>query len=1394
MEENNYAKENGSRGLEKTVLLKSRYRRKAGRGRVVKDVNNNNVLTSSLNNSDSDLVTGGNNQRGILKNAYTRVPHTSNISIADLCSDISDLKNELEKLDHAGTIRQQSDSFPNLIEDERSLPSRQSERDKENYGKDRIPPENTSDIMMEDKHNDYIVSYPPESEDKSAETESLINEATDLVVPSYSHPQSDITHARNVYDALNSSPTSLKQHSDKYSSVASLSSLRTPFRNVIRKISKHVYFDKIPKISSSSNDNRVYFPEGKNLDVKNDLYLYEEEMEEKMPATSIISSLNNYTASIPPNTNASFQGPANGDIAIKSQSLKVNKLGTVMGVFLPCIQNIFGVILFLRMNWIVGIAGAFQALLIILICCSVTLITAISMSAIATNGVVPAGGAYFMISRSLGPEFGGAVGFLFYLATTFATAMYTIGAVEILLVYLVPSIAIFSNMYHNFRVYGTCFLVVMTLIVMVGVKLVNKIAAISLFCVLLSILAIYVGIFAYFHGNPKVLICMIGDQLIKKSLYGDDSMCYKIDAYGKYNHKMWGGFCKRYDNVTSSFVGCSDYFINHNITQKMGIPGLGSKVFLDNMKSRYMKKGEANPGEPAISEYIVQAYLATSFTILLGIYFPSVTGIMAGSNRSGDLADAQNSIPKGTLAAIIFTSLVYISSALLFAASISSPLMRDKFGSSIGGGMIVANLGWPHPLIVTIGSFLSTIGAALQSLTGAPRLLQAIAKDNIVPFLKWFTKTSAKGEPLAALGLTFVISLLGIFIGNLDFIAPILTMFFLMCYGFVNLACALQTLLKTPNWRPRFKYYHWFLSLIGLALCVAAMFISSWYYALIAMGIACALYKYIEYYGAEKEWGDGVKGLQLSTALFSLLRYEQQQSLEKSNMSSGLQHTKNWRPQLLVLCKFEKTNGEGINKGKTVMTHPRMLSFAHQLKAGRGLTVCATAIQGDWTKDSQEAYIIKENLRRYMAEEKVKGFCDVVMTKDYYTGILDLVQLSGLGGLRHNAIMIAWPRNWKRINNGIPSWKMFVDVVRAASAGNMAIMVMKGCDKFPSKKDRIGPGTIDVWWIVHDGGLLMLIPFLLKQNKVWKNCVTRIFTVAQFEDNSVLLKKNLENFIYSLRIKAQVEIVEMHKSDISAYTYERTLLMEQRSQMLRQLNLSRKESLAVVQAFIDNAHEKPQGHSVSVINNNLAVPGVTNPSLFGGIKSEPDNTNTNSFADRPGRLSIIGNQNIFKADQPTTNDIEMDSNKKVAPEQSKGPDKDDVTISNNLDTNKRGTNHLNLLLPASNGHLTNAVKEDADNANNHATTAPGSPFRESRIAYNKIDAANVKRMHAAIKLNEAIVQRSKSASLVMLNMPGPPRNRKGDENFMEYLEVLTEKLDRVLLIRGSGQEVVTIYS
>uniref|UniRef100_A0A673BMV3 Solute carrier family 12 member 6-like n=1 Tax=Sphaeramia orbicularis TaxID=375764 RepID=A0A673BMV3_9TELE len=964
------------------------------------------------------------------------------------------------------------------------------------------------------------------------------------------------------------------------------------------------------------------------------LALFEEEMDTRPKVSSLLNRLANYTNL----TQGAKEHEEAESIGEKKKANKSPQMGTFMGVYLPCLQNIFGVILFLRLTWVVGSAGVLQGLCIVFICCCCTMLTAISMSAIATNGVVPAGGSYFMISRSLGPEFGGAVGLCFYLGTTFAGAMYILGAVEILLMYIAPEAAIFSSkgpdgegaaMLNNMRVYGSICLLLMSLLVFVGVKYVNKLASIFLACVIISILSIYIGALVSAFKPPHFTVCMLGNRSINGHDFPDDQ-CAKtilhVPASVEKTTDLWRQFCQGTDLNAS----CDDYFLHNNFTKIDGIPGLASGILSENLWSSYLSKGDViekgslNSSNVAHSPSIDQPYvfadITTSFTLLVGIFFPSVTGIMAGSNRSGDLKDAQRSIPIGTILAILTTSIVYLSSVVLFGACIDGVVLRDKFGDSVKGNLVVGTLAWPTPWVIVIGSFFSTCGAGLQSLTGAPRLLQAIAKDNIIPFLRVFGHGKANGEPTWALLLTALIAELGILIASLDLVAPILTMFFLMCYLFVNLACALQTLLRTPNWRPRFSYYHWTLSVLGMTICLVLMFISSWYYAFVAMVIAGMIYKYIEYHGAEKEWGDGIRGLSLSAARYALLRLEE-----------GPPHTKNWRPQLLVLLKLDED---------AHVKSPRLLTFASQLKAGKGLTIVGTVVSGNFLQSYGEALAAEQTLKHLMDKERVKGFCQCIVAQKPRDGISHMIQSSGLGGMKPNTVVMGWPHAWRQSEDP-QAWKTFINTVRVTTAAHLALLVPKNISLFPSNSEPCAEGYIDVWWIVHDGGMLMLLPFLLRQHKVWRKCGMRIFTVAQMEDNSIQMKKDLATFLYHLRIVAEVEVVEMHDSDISAYTYERTLMMEQRSQMLRQMRLSKSD-------------------------------------------------------------------------------------------------------------------------------------------------------RERELIHE--DHSNVRRMHTAVKLNEVIVNKSHDARLVLLNMPGPPRNPDGDENYMEFLEVLTEGLERVLLVRGGGSEVITIYS
>ncbi|CAI5671784.1 unnamed protein product [Oreochromis niloticus] len=888
---------------------------------------------------------------------------------------------------------------------------------------------------------------------------------------------------------------------------------------------------------------------------------------------------------------------------------------------------------------------------------------------------LPAGGSYFMISRSLGPEFGGAVGLCFYLGTTFAGAMYILGAVEILLVYIAPGAAIFEGegaaMLNNMRIYGSIFLLFMALLVFVGVKYVNKLASVFLACVIISILSIYVGALVSAFSVPDFPVCMLGNRTINAHDVVDNHYsktvlvkvaAEKLDSNFTINENstvgptfdpshvpevmvektthLWKLFCHNSQlNAT-----CDEYFTSNNFSEIKGIPGLTSGAISENLWSTYLHKGDvlekrslhaSKVAHPASDHYpYVFADIITSFTVLVGIFFPSVTGIMAGSNRSGDLKDAQRSIPIGTILAILTTSLVCIlSSDSLIELSCTQ---IQKFGHSVKGNLVVGTLAWPSPWVIVIGSFFSTCDAGLQSLTSAPRLLQAIAKDNIIPFLRVFGHGKANGEPTWALLLTALIAELGILIASLDMVAPVLTMFFLMCYLFVNLACALQTLLRTPSWRSRLSYYHWSLSFLGMTFCLALMFISSWYYAIVAMVIAGMSYNYIQYQGAEKEWGDGIRGLSLSAARYALLRLEE-----------GPPHTKNWRPQLLVLLKLDED---------AHVKSPRLLTC---------LTIVGTVVPGNYLQSYGEALAAEQTLKHLMDKERVKGFCQRIVAQKPRDGISHMIQSSGLGGMKPNNVVMGWPHAWRQSEDP-QSWKTFINTVQVTTAAHLALLVPKNISLFPGNSEPCTEGHIDVWWTVHDGGMLMLLPFLLRQHKVWHQCSVRIFTVAQMEDNSI--------------------------------------------QMLRQMQLSKSDRDREAQLVKDR----------------------------------------NSML----RLTSIGSDDEDDTDRAGSGGGSSEHHRRIQ-----------MTWTKEKTTQYRAT---------------------------HSGCSTPEGFRD--MLSIRPDHSNVRRMHTAVKLNEVIVNRSHDARVVLLNMPGPPKNTEGDENYMEFLEVLTEGLERVLLVRGGGSEVITIYS
>jgi hypothetical protein len=161
--------------------------------------------------------------------------------------------------------------------------------------------------------------------------------------------------------------------------------------------------------------------------------------------------------------------------------------------------------------------------------------------------------------------------------------------------------------------------------------------------------------------------------------------------------------------------------------------------------------------------------------------------------------------------------------------------------------LILTKLVWPAEEIIYIGMLMSTLGAGLQSLAGAPRLLAAIGRDGLIPEFAMFNPPPG-GEPRKAVAFCAFLSCCAVMLGSLNAVAPFITMWFLTCYGIINGACAFLAYEKIPSFRPTFKYFNWRLSLFGTIQCFAMMFYCAptWYYAVVACSVAAGIYFYVQ--------------------------------------------------------------------------------------------------------------------------------------------------------------------------------------------------------------------------------------------------------------------------------------------------------------------------------------------------------------------------------------------------------------------------------------------------------------------------------------------------------------------------------------------------------------------
>ncbi|XP_035736947.1 bumetanide-sensitive sodium-(potassium)-chloride cotransporter-like isoform X4 [Vespa mandarinia] len=766
------------------------------------------------------------------------------------------------------------------------------------------------------------------------------------------------------------------------------------------------------------------------------------------------------------------------------------------------------------------------------------------MSAISTNGLIKGGGTYYMISRSLGPEFGGSIGLIFSLANAVACSMYVVGFCESMVGCLKSyGICIVDCANTDIRIIGCVTIVFLLLIVMVGLEWEAK-AQIGLLVILLA----------------AILDFMIG-----------------------------------------TFIGPKN-----DEEKAKGFIGYNADLFMDNLHSDYR-----------YSEGVKHDFFS-----VLAIFFPAATGILAGANISGDLKDPQSAIPKGTLLAILLTTLSYILMAIMVGGSV----MRDASGdindlrTTVNNSYVVQSFfdvrndtseenvtiagNWSETIwsvydtkfnctsgcnygthnsfevielvsafgpFIYAGCFAATLSSALASLVSAPKVFQALCLDNLYPGIGWFSGDKDK-EPIRGYFLTFVIAVGFILIGELNAIAPLISNFFLAAYTLINFSTFHASLARPIGWRPTFKYYNMWLSLAGAVLCVSVMFLISWWTALITLFVVLALYLVVSYRKPDVNWGSTTQAQSYNNALTAI------QQLDRVE-----EHVKNYKPQLLVLT--------GPPSARV-----SLVDFAHHITKNQSLFICGHIIETSISYKTRNNMIAK--CTSWFRANKIKAFYSVVDGANFQDGTTSLLQAAGLGKMKPNILLMGYKQDWAccsrenlnmyfnimhkaldmhiavallRIQEGldssgiiteveeqkrfvptvIPANQSFSQLSQASSTSDISIPgspapkrskvvneypnplaneqqrenrqiispiakeIFNAVTKFQKKQKK---GTIDVWWLYDDGGLTLLLPYIISTRRNWSNSKLRVFALANKHSELEYEQRNMASLLSKFRI------------------------------------------------------------------------------------------------------------------------------------------------------------------------------------------------------------------------------------------------------------------------------------
>ncbi|MCA9690629.1 MAG: hypothetical protein KC636_13550, partial [Myxococcales bacterium] len=678
------------------------------------------------------------------------------------------------------------------------------------------------------------------------------------------------------------------------------------------------------------------------------------------------------------------------------------------------ILTILGVIMYLRFAEVLGNTGLGQTLLIVVVAHLITVATGLSISAIATNRTVRAGGAYYIISRSLGAPAGAAIGVPLFLAQSLSITFYIVGFTES----LVPVLpAAFLAVVPEW--------VVSSVVLWLLAFLTFKSADLAIKTQYVVMAAIGVSIIAFFTGTGA-------PQPEELTLWVEGLSPEKQDIARKMAADLNGLFTTR-------------------------------------------------PAQPAeISWWISDG---PGFGPMFALFFPAVTGIMAGVGMSGDLKDPRRSLPLGTMLAIGAGFLVYMTFPIWLAINAEPATLIERTTTIVSEISSV-------PALIFLGVWGATLSSALGSFLTAPRTLQALAFDGLAP------KIFARGhgpmnEPRIGTIFTFILAQIGVLLGDLSAIAPILTMFFLATYGFTNLASGLEKWAANPSFRPTFKVPA-LISLAGGLGCFYVMSIIDLIAMIAAFVLCAAIYGYVQRRALEATWGDarhGIWAALVRTALYRLRRADF--------------HPSNWRPNLLILGGGGKKRLHLLDLGSTIVQD-------------RGIVTYMYLLQGSVAEHADQRLKIHQNLDEQISRRFPHVFSRVDIVDDLYRGVVMVAQSYGVGSFESNTVMIGWPKNADRHG---PYLRMLRDLARL----DRSILLVHYDDQ-----RKFGSGRrIQIWWggLQHNGGLMLLLAFLIIAHQRWSKAKVEIVTIVASEDERARAEEGIRKVVAQAHLDAEPRVL-----------------------------------------------------------------------------------------------------------------------------------------------------------------------------------------------------------------------------------------------------------------------------